>query len=203
MFFLKKRVSFVDNELSLVKLSAIKTFYTVELFVGISIMFKFFLSNVHMLFSKNKIWERMCLSGNNVFFFFSDLMLLLLALFHDYYFSVNINQYTTRIQPYVAVLTMMQRSCFFFYCTELLIFVGIIFCSSIALVWTFNTRDVYNFITKEANIPVNLVPFFNDISFLFYRFLKSGVTNELSLFLWKSKKVNYSKHGKILLLIKR
>ena len=113
MFFLKKRVSFVDNELSLVKLSAIKTFYTVELFVGISIMFKFFLSNVHMLFSKNKIWERMCLSGNNVFFFFSDLMLLLLALFHDYYFSVNINQYTTRIQPYVAVLTMMQRSCFF------------------------------------------------------------------------------------------
>ena len=55
---------------------------------------------------------------------------------------------------------------------------GIIFCSSVALVWTFNTRGVYNFITKEANIPVNLVPFFKDVSFLFCRFLKSGVTNK-------------------------
>ena len=69
-------------------------------------------------------------------------------------------------------------------------FMGIIFCSSVALVSTFNTRGVYNFITKEANIPVNLVSFFNDVSFLFCRFLKSKVTNELkSLFLCKSKKV--------------
>ena len=66
---------------------------------------------------------------------------------------------------------------------------GIIFCSSIALVLAFNTRGVYNFITKEANIPVNLVPFFNDISFLLYRFLMSGVTNELkSLFSERAKK---------------
>ena len=83
-------------------------------------------------------------------------------------------------------------------------FMDIIFCSSVALVWTFNTRGVYNFITKEANIPVNLVPFFNDVSF--WGFLKSGVTNELKgLFLWNSKKVRviYSKQGKTLLLIKR
>ena len=77
---------------------------------------------------------------------------------------------------------------------------GIIFYSSVALFWTFNTKGVYNFITKEANIPVILVPFFNDVSFLFCRFLKSGVTNELkSLFLW----VIYSKENKTLLLKKR
>ena len=70
------------------------------------------------------------------------------------------------------------------------VFMGIILCSGVALVWTFNTRGVSNFITKEANIPINLVSFFNDVSFLFCRFLKSGVTNVLkSLFLWKSKKV--------------
>ena len=85
-------------------------------------------------------------------------------------------------------------------------FMGIIFCSSVALVSTFDTRGVYNFITKEANIPVNLVPLFNNVSFLFYRFLKFGVTNEpKSLFLSESKKVwvIYSKESKILLLIKR
>ena len=85
-------------------------------------------------------------------------------------------------------------------------FMGIIFCSSVALVSTFDTRGVYNFITKEANIPVNLVPIFNDVSFLFCSFLKSRVTDELkSLFLWKSKKVRvfYSKQGKMLLLVKR
>ena len=84
-------------------------------------------------------------------------------------------------------------------------FMGIIFCSSVVLVWTFNTRSVYNFITKEANIPPNLIAFFNDVLFLFHRFLKSGVTNELkSPFLWKRKKVRviYSKQGKILLLTK-
>ena len=46
----------------------------------------------------------------------------------------------------------------------------------------------------------------NEVSFLFCRFLKSGVTNELkSLFLLKSKKVRviYSKHGKTVLRIKR
>ena len=77
-----------------------------------------------------------------------------------------------------------KRSCFF-YCTELLIFYG----NHVALVSTFTTRGVCNFITKEANIPVNLVPLFNDVLFLFCRFLKSGVTNGLkSPFLWKSKK---------------
>ena len=58
---------------------------------------------------------------------------------------------------------------------------------------------MYNFITKKVNIPVNLVPFFNVVSFLFCRFLKSGVTNVLkSLFLFKSKKarVIYSKQDK-------
>ena len=82
---------------------------------------------------------------------------------------------------------------------------GIIFCSGTALVWTFNTRGVFDFITKEASIPVNLVPFFDDVLFLFCRFLKSGVTNELkSIFLWQSKKVRviYSKQGKTFLLIK-
>ena len=59
---------------------------------------------------------------------------------------------------------------FVFYWAKLLI----LWASS---VWTFNTRGVYNLITKEAKIPVNLVPFFNDVLFLFYRFLKSGVTN--------------------------
>ena len=49
---------------------------------------------------------------------------------------------------------------FFFIVRNSSFFMGIIFCSSIALVWTFNTRGVYNFITKEANIPVNLVLFF-------------------------------------------
>ena len=84
-------------------------------------------------------------------------------------------------------------------------FMGIIFCTSVALVWTFHTRGVYNFIAKEANTPVNLVPFSNDVSFLFCRFINSGVTNELkSIFLWKSKKVRviYFKQGKTLLLIK-
>ena len=56
---------------------------------------------------------------------------------------------------------------------------GIIFYSSIFLIWTFNTRDVYDFITKKANIQVNLVPILNDVSLLLCRFVKSGVTNEL------------------------
>ena len=51
--------------------------------------------------------------------------------------------------------------------------------ANVALVWTFNTRRVYNFITKKANIPINLVPFFNGVLFLFCRFLKSGATNEI------------------------
>ena len=76
---------------------------------------------------------------------------------------------------------------------------------ALALVWTFSTRGVYNFITKQTNISVNLAPFFNDVSFLFCCFLKSRVTNELkSLFLWKSKKELFiPNRAKTLLLIKR
>ena len=51
-------------------------------------------------------------------------------------------------------------SCFFFIVRNCSFFMGIIFCSSVAIVWTFSNRGVYNFITKEPNIPVNLVPFF-------------------------------------------
>ena len=75
-------------------------------------------------------------------------------------------------------------------------FMGIIFCSIVVLFLTFCTRSVYNFITKTGNIPISLVPFCNDVSFLFCRFLKPGVTNELkSIFLLKSKKIRviYSK----------
>ena len=97
-------------------------------------------------------------------------------------------------------------SCFFlFIVRNSAFFMGIIFCSSFALIWTFNAKGVYNCITKEVNISVNLVPFFNDVSFLFCRFLKSGVMNELkSIFLWKRKKVIviYSKQGKTLLFTK-
>ena len=98
-------------------------------------------------------------------------------------------QFKLRKREFLRVMLLfIERNCSFF--------MGIIFCSSVVLVWTFKFRGVYNFITKEANIPVNLVPFFNDVLFLFYRFLKSGVTNDLkSLFLWKSKKLRviYSK----------
>ena len=68
-------------------------------------------------------------------------------------------------------------------------FMGIIFRLSLVLVWTFNTRSVYNFITIKTNIPVNLVSFFNYVWFLFCRFLKYGATNKLkSLFLLKDKR---------------
>ena len=59
---------------------------------------------------------------------------------------------------------------------------GIIFCSNVALVWTFHTRGVYDFFTKEASIPVNLVSLFTDVPFLFCRFLKSGLMNEQIIF---------------------
>ena len=52
-----------------------------------------------------------------------------------------------------------------------------VFCSNVVLVWTFHTAGVYNVITKRGKIPVNLVPFFNSVSFLFCCFLKSGETN--------------------------
>ena len=55
--------------------------------------------------------------------------------------------------------------------------------------------------TKKANISHTWY-----VLFLFYRFYKSGVTNELkSLFLLKSKKVTviYSKQDKMFLLVKR
>ena len=83
---------------------------------------------------------------------------------------------------------------------------GSIFCSSVALIWTFNTRVFYNFVTKKANIPVNLVPFFNGVLFLLCHYLLSGVTNELkSLLFWKSEKVRAIdlKQDKTLLLLKR
>ena len=98
---------------------------------------------------------------------------------------LNRNSYEKLGKNFVSFIRIHYTwSCFFSDCTKLLIFMGIIFCSSVALVWAFNTRCVYNFITKEANIPVNLVPFFNDVSFLFCSFLKSGVKNELkSIFL--------------------
>ena len=93
--------------------------------------------------------------------------------------------YNTNSYAYVGghvLFFLIVRNCSFF--------MGIIFCSNVALVWTFNTRGVYNFIIKKANIPVNLVPFFNGVSFQFCPFLKSGVTNELkSLSLLKSKKI--------------
>ena len=108
----------------------------------------------------------------------------------------------------IKTLQQCVWSCFLFflivrYCS---FFMGIIYCSSVVLVLAFNTRGVYNFITKKANIPVNLVPFFNGVSFLFCCFLKSGVTKEQkSIFLLKSKKVRviYSKKDKTLLLVKR
>ena len=83
-------------------------------------------------------------------------------------------------------------------------FMGSIFCFSVVLVWTFNIRGAYNCIlARKANIPVNLILFFSGVSFLFYPFLKSGVTNELKgIFLVKSKKVRviYSQQYKTLLL---
>ena len=60
--------------------------------------------------------------------------------------------------------------------------------------------------TEKADIPLNLVPFFDDVSFVFCRFLKSGVTNGLkSIFLLKNKKGNVisSKQDKTLLLVRR
>ena len=122
---------------------------------------------------------------------------------------VEINNFPKRhnMKPHESGAVKRQRITYLQYNVQnCSFFMSIIFCSSVAVVWTFNTRGVYNFITKEVNIPVNLVLFFNDVSFLFCCFLKSGVTNELkSLFLWKSKKVRviYSKQGKTLLLIKR
>ena len=52
----------------------------------------------------------------------------------------------------------------------------------LALFW-FELLILQVFIILSPEIPVNLFPFFNGFSFLFYRFLKSGVMNELkSLF---------------------
>ena len=95
---------------------------------------------------------------------------------------------------------------FSFDCTELLIFYGHHLLLQRCSCRTFNIRGFYNFITKKANIPLILVPFFNGVSLLFCRFLKPGVTNELeSLSFLKSKKVRiiYSKQDKTLLLVKR
>ena len=48
----------------------------------------------------------------------------------------------------------------FFYCTELLIFMRIIFSSSVVLVWTFNTTGVYNFITRNSSKFVSVFQWF-------------------------------------------
>ena len=59
----------------------------------------------------------------------------------------------------------------FFIVWSRLFFMGIMFCSSVILVWTFSNRGVHNFNTKKTNISVNLVPFFNGVLFLFCDFL--------------------------------
>lgn len=112
----------------------------------------------------------------------------------DFCYCTPVN---TAIVLYLCSCFFIIRNCSFF--------MGIIFCSSVALVWTFGARGAYNFITKKASIPVNLVSFFNGISLLFCCFVKSGVTNELkSLFLLNIKKfrVIYSKQDETLLLLK-
>ena len=104
--------------------------------------------------------------------------------------------WTTDLRSYFFIITVRNYS----------FFTGSIFCSSFVLVWIFNTRGVHNVITKKANIPVNLVLFFNGVSFLFCCFLKPGVSDEpKSLFLLRSKKVRviYSKQDKTLLSLKR
>ena len=76
---------------------------------------------------------------------------------------------------------------FFFIVWNYSFFMGIIFRFTVVLVLTFNARGVYDFITKVAYIPVNLVPFFNGVLFLLCLFLKSGVMKELKrIFLLKS-----------------
>ena len=109
------------------------------------------------------------------------------------------------------VTKVLLKNCYvstvmFFIVGNCLFLVGIIFFSSIVLVWTFNTRGVYNLIMKKANIPVDLILLFNGALFPFCYFLESGVTNELkSLFLLNNKKVRvvYSTKDKTLLLVKR
>ena len=106
----------------------------------------------------------------------------------------------------LCILNVSDHAFVFFIVQHCSFFMGIIFCTSIDVIWTSNSRGVYNFITKKANILVKLVPFFNGALFVFCRFLKSGVTNELkSLFFLKSKKsrVIYSKQGRALLLVER
>ena len=61
----------------------------------------------------------------------------------------------------------MLKSCFFFFFFWMYGIAHYLCSSYFALVWIFNTRGVYNFIIKKAK---NLVPLFNGISFLFYRF---------------------------------
>ena len=98
---------------------------------------------------------------------------------------------------FVCLFVWVFLFCFVFFVHNYTFFMGVIFCSSVALVWTFHTRGVSNFITKKANILVNFVPFFNDVWFLFCRLFKSGVTNQL-----KNIRVIYSKQDKTLLLVK-
>ena len=82
-------------------------------------------------------------------------------------------------------LLHLYRVIFFFYCTDFLIFMDIIFCTNFFQLWTFNTRDVYKFI-------LNLISLFDGVSFLFCCCLKFGVTKELNIFFFlKSKNIRH------------
>ena len=77
---------------------------------------------------------------------------LLNSIFGYQYFECKLRH------KYILQISKCLWSCIFFIIQNCSFFMSIIFCSSVALVWTFNTRGGYNFITKEANIPVNLIP---------------------------------------------
>ena len=96
---------------------------------------------------------------------------------------------------------MIIWSCFFFIVRNCSFLMVIIFFSSVVLVWTFNTRRVYNFYRKKSKYSSKLGSVLQ-----WCRFLTPGLTNELkSFFFSKSKKfrVIYSKQDKSLLLVKR
>ena len=90
-------------------------------------------------------------------------------------------------------------------------FMGIIFCSSVALVWTFNTGGVHNFITfyhQRSNCSNKFSSFVLQWCLVPILFLPNVWSNnwfEKYFILWKNKKARVicSKQGKILLLIKR
>ena len=93
-------------------------------------------------------------------------------------------------------------SCFFIIVRNCSFLAGIIFCSSVVLVRTFNTKGVYNFITTEANFGSALQWYLVPILSLLYVWSEGWAKNP---FLLKSKKVRVicSKQEKPLLLGKR